>query len=52
LQITSKFPASLIKFDTAYPYGAKHDAFEAVCESAYSSPELLLGEVGQKNNYP
>lgn len=54
-KITSKFEASLIKFDTAYPYGAKHDAFEAVCEAAYSSPDLLVGEVqvkdyGEKDN--
>lgn len=54
-KITSKFEASLIKFDSAYPYGAKHDAFEAVCEAAYSSPDLLVGEVqvkdyGEKDN--
>jgi len=54
-KVTSKFEASLIKFDTAYPYGSKHDAYEAVCESTYSSPELLVGEVqvkdyGEKDN--
>ncbi|XP_073984511.1 endoplasmic reticulum protein 29-like protein wbl [Rhodnius prolixus] len=48
-KITAKFQASLIKFDTAYPYGQKHDAFEAVCESAYSSPDLLTGEVQVKD---
>ncbi|KAL1140809.1 hypothetical protein AAG570_000737 [Ranatra chinensis] len=48
-KITSKFTASLIKFDSAYPYGPKHDAFEAVCEAAYSSPDLLIGEVQVKD---
>lgn len=44
-KVTSKFEAALIKFDTMYPYGDKHDAFEAVCEAAYSSPDLIVGEV-------
>ncbi|KAK9504118.1 hypothetical protein O3M35_010524 [Rhynocoris fuscipes] len=48
-KITSKFQAALIKFDTAYPYGPKHDAYEAVCESAYSSPDLLTAEVQVKD---
>ncbi|GLH05240.1 hypothetical protein R5R35_010487 [Gryllus longicercus] len=48
-KIISKFKAAVIKFDVAYPYGAKHDEFAKVAETTYSIPELLVGEVGVKD---
>lgn len=49
LQVTSKFKASVIKFDVAYPYGAKHDEFAKVAEDTHMIPDLLVGEVGVKD---
>lgn len=43
------FPVSLIKFDTAYPYGDKHDEFAKVAEDAAEVKRLFVGEVGIKD---
>lgn len=48
-KVTNKFEASLVKFDVAYPYGDKHDAFVAVAKDARDVDELLLAEVGVKD---
>lgn len=48
-KITSKFDASLIKFDVAFPYGDKHDAFVTIAKEAKDVDELLVAEVGVKD---
>ncbi|XP_028169006.1 protein windbeutel [Ostrinia nubilalis] len=48
-KITGKFEASLIKFDVAFPYGDKHDAFVALAKDAKDVDDLLVGEVGVKD---
>uniref|UniRef100_A0A2P2I7L7 Endoplasmic reticulum resident protein 29 n=1 Tax=Hirondellea gigas TaxID=1518452 RepID=A0A2P2I7L7_9CRUS len=48
-KITSKFKASLVKFDTAYPYGDKHDQMAMLAAAGRSSEELLVAEVGIKD---
>lgn len=48
-KIVSKFKAAIIKFDVAYPYGAKHDIFAKVAETTFTIPDLLVGEVGVKD---
>ncbi|CAH2986185.1 unnamed protein product [Chilo suppressalis] len=48
-KITGKFEASLIKFDVAFPYGDKHDAFVALAKDAKDVDELLVAEVGVKD---
>ena len=32
-KLTQAFPASLVKFDVAYPYGEEHDEFAKVINS-------------------
>ncbi|XP_014244231.1 endoplasmic reticulum resident protein 29 [Cimex lectularius] len=54
-KIISRFEAALIKFDSAYPFGPKHEAFEVVCEDSTTAPDLIVGEVqvkdyGEKDN--
>lgn len=48
-KVTGKFPVSIVKFDVAYPYGPKHDAFNKMAESAKSAPDVLVAEVGIKD---
>ncbi|XP_053617216.1 endoplasmic reticulum resident protein 29 [Plodia interpunctella] len=48
-KITNKFEASLVKFDVAFPYGDKHDAFVALAKDAKDVDELLIAEVGVKD---
>jgi len=48
-KITSKFAASLIKFDIAYPYGEKHDEFVKLADEGKDLPDLLVAEVGVKD---
>lgn len=48
-KITSKFKASLVKFDVAYPYGEKHEAFTAFAKEAKDVDDLLVADVGVKD---
>ena len=43
------FPVSLVKFDTAYPYGEKHDEYAKISEEAAELPNMFIGEVGIKD---
>lgn len=40
----SHYDYTLVKFDTAYPYGDKHDEFKKVALKAYSNPNLMIAE--------
>uniref|UniRef100_A0A1I8MQK1 Protein windbeutel n=1 Tax=Musca domestica TaxID=7370 RepID=A0A1I8MQK1_MUSDO len=45
-----RFPYALIKFDIAFPYGEKHEAFAAFSRAAHSvTDDLLIGTVGIKD---
>jgi len=48
-KLISTFPASLIKFDVAYPYGDDHDQFAIVSKEAKYVNDLFIGEVGIKD---
>ncbi len=43
------FPYSLVKFDTAYPYGDKHEEFAKVAVDGAEVADLFVGEVGIKD---
>ena len=48
-KVISAFPASLVKFDVAYPYGDDHDEFAKVSKDATALDKLFIGEVGIKD---
>lgn len=48
-KVINKFEASLVKFDVAFPYGDKHDAFVALAKDSKDVDELLIAEVGVKD---
>jgi endoplasmic reticulum protein 29 len=48
-KVISAFPASLVKFDVAYPYGDDHDEFAKVAKDAAAIEKLFIGEVGIKD---
>ncbi|XP_059490427.1 endoplasmic reticulum resident protein 29 [Neocloeon triangulifer] len=48
-KLISKFKATLVKFDIAYPYGTKHDEFAKVAEASHLLPDLLVADVGVKD---
>lgn len=48
-KIASKFKASLVKFDVAYPYGEKHEAFTAFAKETRDVDDLLVADVGVKD---
>lgn len=48
-KIINTFSASLVKFDVAFPYGDKHDAFVAIAKEAKDVKELVIAEVGVKD---
>ncbi|XP_043218943.1 endoplasmic reticulum resident protein 29-like isoform X1 [Amphibalanus amphitrite] len=48
-KITSKFKATLMKFDTYYPYGPEHDEFVKLASSSADIDDFLVAEVGVKD---
>ncbi|XP_065367454.1 protein windbeutel [Calliphora vicina] len=45
-----RFPYALVKFDIAFPYGEKHEAFSAFSKVAHSvTDDLLIATVGIKD---
>ncbi|XP_059052125.1 endoplasmic reticulum resident protein 29 [Achroia grisella] len=48
-KVIKKFEATLVKFDVAFPYGDKHDAFVALAKDAKELDDLLIAEVGVKD---
>ncbi|XP_041972590.1 endoplasmic reticulum resident protein 29 [Aricia agestis] len=48
-KVIGKFEASLVKFDVAFPYGDKHDAFVALAKESRDVGDLLFAEVGVKD---
>ncbi|KAJ2940186.1 hypothetical protein O0L34_g11750 [Tuta absoluta] len=48
-KLLNKFDAALVKFDVAYPYGDKHEAFSALAMEAKDVDELLVADVNVKD---
>lgn len=48
-KIVNKFDVALVKFDVAFPYGDKHEAFVALAKESKNVEELLVAEVGVKD---
>ena len=48
-KIISKFKASLVKFDVAYPYGEEHDEFAKIAKDSQEVEDIFVGEVGVKD---
>ena len=48
-KVINAFPASLVKFDVAYPYGDDHEEFAKVAKDAATVDRLFIGEVGIKD---
>uniref|UniRef100_A0A1B6EPV7 Endoplasmic reticulum resident protein 29 n=1 Tax=Cuerna arida TaxID=1464854 RepID=A0A1B6EPV7_9HEMI len=48
-KVASKFKASLVKFDAAYPYGPKQEEYEKVCEASSNIDDLLVVEIAVKD---
>lgn len=54
-KILNKFPVTMVKFDVAFPYGDKHEAFAAVAKDMVNLDDALAAEVpvkdyGEKDN--
>lgn len=49
-KLVKRFPATLVKFDIAYPYGDKHEAYSSfAAEVAEDVDDLLVAVVGIKD---
>ncbi|KAH8402146.1 hypothetical protein KR009_010124 [Drosophila setifemur] len=50
LKTVERFPYALVKFDIAFPYGEKHEAFGAFSKAAHKvTGELLIATIGIKD---
>ena len=48
-KMVDAFPAAIVKFDVAYPYGDKHEEFAKVSKDGSAAEDLFVGEVGIKD---
>lgn len=48
-KVIGAFRVSVVKFDTAYPYGDKHEEFAKVAVDAAEKSDVFVGEVGIKD---
>uniref|UniRef100_A0A2M4AV89 Putative endoplasmic reticulum protein erp29 n=2 Tax=Anopheles triannulatus TaxID=58253 RepID=A0A2M4AV89_9DIPT len=48
-KVVRKFRYTLVKFDTAFPYGDKHEAFTSLAQQTAGNDELLFALVGIKD---
>lgn len=48
-KLIDRFSFSVVKFDSAYPYGDKHDAFSALAKDLTEVKDVLVGQVGIKD---
>ena len=48
-KMVDAFPAAVVKFDVAYPYGDKHEEFAKVSKDGSAVKDLFVGEVGIKD---
>lgn len=49
-KLLNRFPVSIVKFDIAYPYGDKHEAYSQFAgDVAERVPDLLVAVVGVKD---
>jgi len=48
-KVVTKFKASLVKIDTAYPYGEKQDEWAKVAVDLKATPDLLVADVGVRD---
>lgn len=50
-KVIKKTKFTLVKFDTAYPFGDLHDEYKEVAEFASANPDLLCAEVNINGKY-
>lgn len=48
-KVVPKFKATLVKIDTAYPYGEKQDEWAKVAIDLKATPDLLVADVGVRD---
>lgn len=48
-KVLSKFKTSIVRFDVAFPYGDKHDAFAELSSALTANPQILVATVGVKD---
>ncbi|KAF5286496.1 hypothetical protein FQR65_LT12579 [Abscondita terminalis] len=48
-KVVSRFKASIVKFDVAYPYGDKHNVFAKFAEEMVTNKDILIAQVGVKD---
>ena len=45
-KVVSRFPVSLVRFDTPYPFGEKAEEYDKVAKELSSTNDLLISDVG------
>ncbi|GAB0098524.1 Protein windbeutel [Sergentomyia squamirostris] len=48
-KLIHRFPVTVVKFDVAYPYGEKHEAYSAFALDVSTVDDLLVGLIGIKD---